>query len=133
MAKLEAPVSRESLRALLYRWRSGAIKERVVYEEAEELYERYGGAASAFDHSDARSIAFEVVSQLEVLDVQLITRADIPAFIEFLETPSGSEGAGWTRWQQYWDDVDFAKRLVELVNNPYYAKRALRSDSRKKR
>ncbi|MGH2472453.1 MAG: hypothetical protein ACRDG6_08635 [Candidatus Limnocylindria bacterium] len=108
------PASRTNLPDLLERWRSGVIGERAVHEEAE------------------RSIAFEVVSQLEILNVQLITAEDVPAFIEFLETPSGAEGAGWDRWQHYWDGIDFAKRLKDLVNNPYYAKRASPSDVREK-
>jgi len=123
------PTRREVLRELILRWRSGSIDERAVPEAAERLWEKYGEEPPAYPKEDPRSIVLEVVSQLEVLNVQLITPDDIPALLEFLDAPVGSEKAAWDRWTRYWDQLDFGRRLDELAANPYYAKTRGRSDS----
>jgi len=48
-----------------------------VHEEAEALTERLGEWPN-YEETDPRSIAMEVLSQLEVLNYQLITSEDIP-------------------------------------------------------
>ena len=126
----EEPTEREVVRELLLRWRSGSLDERAVHEAAERLWEKFGEEPPAYPKEDPRSIVLEVVSQLEVLNVQLITRDDIPALLEFLDSPVGSEGAAWARWTRYWDQLDFGRRLEELAANPYYAKTKAPSDSR---
>jgi hypothetical protein len=113
-------VSREQLRELLDQWRRGSINERTVHERAEGLLARYGPNPAAPSKDDPRSIAFEVVSELETLNHQLITPVDVPAFMEFLGTPSGAESAAWERWMRYWDGVDYRRRAEELADNPYY-------------
>jgi hypothetical protein len=126
----DEPVSREELRSLLDRWQTGAINERTVHETAEELWARYG-EAPVYPKEDPRSIALEVVSQLEVLNYQLITPVDVPAFLEFLGAPAGRELAAWERWTSYWDGIDYQRRAVELADKSYYA--PLRSGQRKSR
>ena len=118
---------RERLRELLDRWQAGALDERAVHEAAEALSESFPGDLPSYPQSEPRSIAIEVLSQLEILNWQLITRQDIPALLDFLGTRRGEEERGWERYQKYWDSVDFDRRLKELADNPYYSKSAPRT------
>ena len=71
--------------------------------------------------TDPRSIPFEVVSHLDILNHQLIVPSDIPAIVEFLDAPEGREIDAWARWREYWDSIDFEARKLELVADPYYS------------
>src|SRR5438094_700895 len=102
---------RERLRDLLGRWQKGVLDERAVHEAAEALSESYPGELPTYPHSDPRSIPIEVLSQLEILNWQLITREDIPALLDFLATQSGDEERGWERYQKHWENIDFDRRL----------------------
>lgn len=97
------------------------MSERQVHEAAEDMYERYGDDPPIYADDDPRSIAFEVVSQLSILNHQLITPTDIPALIAFLATPAGQDVHGWATWRGYWGAIDFEQRARTLADNPYYA------------
>lgn len=71
--------------------------------------------------ADPRSIQYEVLSQLDVLNHQWITTDDIDAFLEFLAAPEGGEERAWARWEEYWDSVDYDARRETLRGNPDYA------------
>lgn len=124
----QSPESNEALdcaplRTLPGHWLAGRVNERQVHERAEELGESlFRAGPPSFPRSDPRSIAAEVLSELEILNVQLITPADVPALLEFLATNAGEEERGWQRLMNYWDGIDFDKRLHELATNPYYSK-----------
>ena len=112
-------LERDVLRELLVQWAKGTLDERSVHEQAEVLLEEYG--CPEFDESDARSIAIEVLTQLDILNHQLITIEDIPAILRFLDTPAGHERDGWARWKRYGDRIDYDQRAIELKDNPYYS------------
>jgi hypothetical protein len=111
-------IDRSTLRSLLLQWDSGKLTEKAIHEAAEGLWERYDWPE--YSDTDDQSIAIEVLAQLEILNHQLITREDIPALLDFLETPPGQAARGWKQWRQYWDSIDFALRRRELATNPYY-------------
>jgi hypothetical protein len=113
-------IERNEILALLDQWQSGAIDEREVHEQAEWLIEQVGEWPNYPEH-DPRSIAMEVLSQLEVLNYELITPEDIPAMQAFLHTPLGKESQGWIDWQRYWDSLDLESRKRKLESNPYYS------------
>lgn len=110
---------RDFLRGLLGRWRAGEVDERFVHEEAERLWDA-NDQWPQYEESDPRSIALEVLSQLEVLNHQLITPEDIPAILDFLETPPGEEEAAWEKWRAHWKSVDYQERRAALASTPYY-------------
>jgi len=114
---MQAP-NREVLRDLLRRWASGQLSEQEVHEEAESLWESEEWAE--VDESDDRSIPIEVLSQLDVMNHQLLTTEDIPALGEFLNTPPGEAVEGWRRWRRYWAGVDMPARRRELAENVFY-------------
>jgi hypothetical protein len=111
-------VDRSILRSLLLQWGTGKLSEKDVHETAEGLWERHEWPE--YCETDDRSIAIEVLAHLEILNHQLITRDDVPALLDFLDTPPGQAARGWIRWRQYWDGIDFAQRRRELATNPYY-------------
>ncbi len=112
-------ISRDEVRALLERWSKNEATAPQVHEEAEALLE----AADWPEHpkGDPRSIPIEVLSQLEILNHQLITPEDIPAMRSFLATPVGGEAEGWESWKRYWSGLDMGKREKALKGDPYYA------------
>ncbi len=109
---------REQLLALLEHWRSGEYGVREVHERAEVIYGKAGWRE--YPETDSRSIVFEVLSMLEMLNQQLVCLEDIPEMLTFLATPRGKERDAWRRWKKYWDSIDFEKRRLELSDNPYY-------------
>lgn len=114
-----AEIDRDTLRELLTRWLKGDLDERDVHEEAERLWSQ-SEEWPEYSEEDPRSIPLEVLSQLEILNHQLITKEDVPAMLRFLDTPPSRELDAWRRWREYWDEVDFDKRRQELKDNPYY-------------
>lgn len=112
-------ISREELRALLESWQVGTLDEREVHEHAEAVLEAVREIPH-YPESDPRSIASEVLLQLDVLNHQLITTEDIPAIEAFLKTPPGQELRAWAEWRDYWKHLDLQGRRQKLENNPYY-------------
>jgi len=111
-------ISRKLLLDLVAQWELGVLTEVQVHEKAEELWEQEDWPHCAEDNP--HSIAIEVLSQLEILNHQLITREDIPAIVDFLRTPKGREESGWKTWRRYWENMDLEARKQILKNNPYY-------------
>jgi hypothetical protein len=91
-----------------------------VHEEAEALWDSFKRWPS-YPRQDPRSIPLEVLSHLEILDHQLITRGDVPAILEFLDSSPGRELEGWRRWLRYWNELDMHKRVESLKDDPYYS------------
>ena len=114
-------VTRRELESILERWQRNELDERTAHDAAERLWERFGGEPPTYPENDDRSIGMEVLAQLEVLNHQLITPADIPAFLEFLHARRGEERAAWDEWRLYWKAIDYKRRAKELAGNPYYA------------
>jgi hypothetical protein len=114
-----AAPDREVIRNLLEQWRSNEINEREVHEEAERLLDEHGWIE--YPENDGRSVAMEVLSQLAILNRQLVTQEDIPAMLGFLNTPPDETSKGWQTWRRYWNSIDYEKRREELKQNPYYS------------
>ena len=91
--------------------------EHHPYETAEALWE--GGAWPDYGDTDVRSIAFEVLAQLDILNHQLITVEDVPTLVSFLDTASGKTANGWMQCRQYWDSIDWNQRRLALASHPY--------------
>jgi len=111
-------VSRECLLDLVHKWEAGILSEKDIHEIAEQLIEEKD--LPQLSDSDPSSIEWEVLSQLDILNHQLITSEDIPAIIDFLSTPLGQEINGWRKWRAYWNNVDIEFRRHQLKNNPFY-------------
>ena len=111
-------MDRSTLRRLVLRWAAGELTEHEVHATAEQLWE----ADQWPDYGDAddRSIAIEVLAQLDILNHQFITTQDVPALVAFLDTAPGQAADGWIQWRQYWARMDWDQRRRQLSGNPYY-------------
>lgn len=114
----ETPELRQELRELVARWASGSLTERDVHEQAELMLEEIIWVDVA--QSDPRSIGLDVLSQLDILNWQLILVEDVPAIIQFLDAEPGGETAAWALWNSYWKGIDFNARRTALRGHPYY-------------
>lgn len=112
-------VDRKALRELLRRWQTGDLTPEEVHREAEAMYE--AEEWPELPDEDPRSIGLEVLTQLDILNHQLITEADIPAMLEFLSTAVGDEADGWAKWRAYWEHVNLDERREELRHNSFYS------------
>ena len=110
--------SREDLRDLLRRWAAGQLSEQEIHAEAESLWE--AEEWPEVDEADDRSIPIEVLSQLDIMNHQLLMPDDIPALADFLNTPLGDALEGWRRWRRYWGGIDFDARRERLANHSFY-------------
>ncbi len=109
---------RKELIHLLEAWRKGSINVRNIHEEAEFMLEQID--YPQYPRSDARSIATEVLRELDNLPGQWICEEDIPSMITFLETRLGEEETGWHHWEAYWSFIDYKSRKEKLKNRDYY-------------
>jgi hypothetical protein len=112
-------IDRIILLELLDRWESGVLDEPRLHMEAESLWDA-GDQWPTYPNEDPRSIAIDVLSNLETMNVGFIGRQDIPAIRAFLETPEGQELSGWKTWESYWATVDFTEREKALGADGYY-------------
>ncbi len=111
-------LERETIKDLLEQWELGKIDEKHVHSQAETLWGQEDWPN--YSKEDPKSIAIEVLSQLDILNVQLIMKEDIPILIEFLNTEPGKELEAWKKWEKYWNNIDFEKRKMLVKDNPYY-------------
>lgn len=61
------------------------------------------------------SVEYEVISQLEILNHQLIIKKDIPVITEFLKNEN------WEDWKKYWDQIDYDERKKQLQGDKFYS------------
>ena len=111
-------IDRQVLRDLLRKWQRGEITEGDVHEVAEELWQK--SAPPKYDESDPRSIAVEVLMHLDIMNQQWITVEDVPAILDFLDTPPGEEARGWAEWKRYWNNIDWDARQKRLAGHGFY-------------
>ncbi len=109
----------ERLRTLLERWQRGELSASEVHESAEAMWE--AGDWPEYPPDDHRAIPVEVLSQLDILNQQLIVPGDVPEMISFLDTRAGEEAGAWERWRHYWEAVDYDERAAVLSGQPPYA------------
>jgi hypothetical protein len=110
---------REEIEALLRGWERGEIAVQQVHSEAERLISEWNWPE--FPRSDPRSIVVEILTQLEIMNHQLITEEDIPAMLAFLSVQAGCEADGWQAWEAYWKGINFEARRRKLAGHSYYS------------
>lgn len=117
---MDEDVVTNRLREFLRSWEHGGADAATLLEDADELFQEvaeWGEVA----RDDPRSIPAEVALRLEEMHHRWVTPGDIPALVDFLETPAGQEAEGWDAWDAYWDErVDWEERARELAEDPAY-------------
>jgi hypothetical protein len=109
---------RQQLLTLLAQWRDGLTDEATVQETAERLLENCNNGE--ISHEDNSAAIIEVSRYLADLPALLVTRQDIDAIGDFLNTPADDVEVGWRKWEAYWNGVDEGERRRELRDHPFY-------------
>lgn len=111
-------ITRQDIIGILKKWSRGEVDAEAVHDWA---HARYPLDDYEFDDREGEdSAAKEVLAHLDNLDMNLVTQDDIPALIEFLNTPAGQFPTGYDRWQRYEKSVNTAERRKKLRRDPLY-------------
>lgn len=99
--------------------------QEAVHEEAVRRSGYLKAATNWIDKypkSDIRSIGFEVLQKLlsacsDWRFFENLTTDDIPAILEFLDTPPDKTLEAWDKWDKYWASLDYPERRRKLLEN----------------
>jgi len=114
-------VTREFLVSLLQAWKEDKINANDVMTTTSLVF----GDTIALDWEDNEglSVTMEVLDLLESLDINLITKDDIDAYIKFLHTPIGEYEKGAKKlWQEHEIKINREERKKQLKNVEPYSK-----------
>ena len=113
-------VTREDVVTILQQWQEGRLNAEQVHAWAEE---RAGNAeVGDWEGAEPESVTNEVLSSLDMLDLNLMLPADIPSYLDFLHTPPGQFATGYQAWQAALGQIDYAARKATLQAIPFYAR-----------
>lgn len=72
-----------------------------------------------YPKTDVRSIGFEVVTKLgfNSSTIENLTTDDIPAILEFLDTPPDKALEAWDKWEKYWASLNYPDRRRKLLED----------------
>lgn len=113
-------LSREDLKEKLLQWQEGQITAQELNNWAGENYPNDDVDYEDWDEAEAHSVTNEVLAALDMMDMNLMTSEDVPAFLDFLETPPASFEEGYKKFQRYQEQIDIKKRAADLVTEPFY-------------
>ena len=118
-------VGREQILDKVGQWSRGTITPVEMHAWVTDLL--LGGDIEYEDwEGDGRfSVTREVLAELEMLDMNLITRDDAPIFIEFLRTSAGDFETGYIAFISRLQSIDPDERRQSLKNTEPYAKYCL--------
>ena len=112
-------IGREDLIKILQHWRDGVLTAEQVHEWAEE---RAGNVeVHDWEGPEPNSVTNEVLSALDMLNINLMLPEDIPHYLEFLHTPTGHFSEGYSKWQDALTQIDYHARKEFLRMTPLYA------------
>jgi hypothetical protein len=107
-------ITRDDLRSLLTAWQAGNHSAADIHSWAEARF-----AVSAWECED--DVANEVLAQLDMLDMNLVTRDDIPDLLAMLDVPSGLGASASQQFEARMSSSDLERRRTELAADPMYA------------
>jgi hypothetical protein len=107
-------ITRDDLRSLLTAWHAGSHSAADVHSWAEARF-----AVDAWECED--DVANEVLAQLDMLDMNLVTRDDVPALLAMLDVPSGQGAGASQQFEARISSSDLERRKKQLATDPTYA------------
>jgi len=110
---MEQVVTRKELIELLNSWQVGKLNAQFVYDWANERY--------STEHWEAEDdIVKEVLSELDILDINLITTDDIPVFLEVLALPPNQVDEATGRLKAHASTFNLEARKQQCRKDPFY-------------
>jgi hypothetical protein len=110
---LSTVISRQEVRALLERWQRGETVASQVHIWAEDRH-----AVSAFEPED--EVVNELLGQLDMLNLNLITAEDVPALLRALDD-LGDTDRVIQDLERYFEGIDLVRRSAKCAGDPLYA------------
>ena len=115
-------ICRKDLKEKLLQWQKGQMTAHELHEWAEGNYLNDDVECEDWDEIEEHSVTNEVLAELDMMDMNLMTTEDVPAYLDFLETPPASFEEGYKKLQQYLKQNDMKKRAAALSADPFYAR-----------
>lgn len=103
---------RIELLKILCAWEEGGVSTEEVHHMAESWM--IDQDCPELERNDPYSAVLEVVSQLDILNQQLITVEDVPAIKGFLQQAQIDLESAWLDWERYWESIDFDLRKMKM-------------------
>ncbi len=114
-------VGRITILEKLAEWADGKITPAEMHKWAQELFSSEDGLD--FDDVDPKngfSTAREALTELEMLDMNFVTAADVPFFVTFLNAAPDDFEKAYISFVASMQEIDIKRRMVELKNiEPY--------------
>jgi len=114
-------ISRKELKEKLLQWQEGQITAHELNDWAGQHYPNDDVEYDDWDDTE-NSVTNEVLAALDMMDMNLTTPEDVPAYLKFLETPIDSFDEGFRKLQQYIKQINIKERAAALAANPFYEK-----------
>jgi len=113
-------ITRNELRDLLTKWQRGQITAEELNSLAGELYPNDEVGYEDWEADGESSVTNEVLAALDMMDMNLMVPEDVPAYLEFLNTPLGSFKEGYSKLRQCLQHINIEDRQVALSKIPFY-------------
>jgi len=113
-------ISRKDLKEKLLQLQEGRITALELNDWAGGNYLNDEIDYEDWDEAGEDSVTNEVLAALDMMDMNLMTPEDVPAYLDFLETPPAAFEEGYKKLQQYLNRIDIKKRAAALVTDPFY-------------
>ena len=113
-------ITRDNIKEKLLLWKEGKINSRdllefsdlYVIEDNYELEDWEGGLPN--------SISSEVLGIFQMIDLDPITREDVPYILYMLDTPLGDFEKAYGKWVSYYKDKNLDKIIAQVKNDPLF-------------
>src|SRR5438477_6141447 len=112
-------LKRDEVAQVLRDWHAGRTSTEDILRWADALYPSDNVDYEDWEGDD--SVTNEVLAALDMLDMNLALREDAPIYLDFLSTPAGQFQAGYARYKQALDRIDYTSRRTSLRNVALYA------------
>jgi glutaredoxin 2 len=113
-------VTRDYLISLLEAWKENKITTADVYETADQLYSADSLKILDWENGEDYSVTMDMLSYLEMMDINFIIQEDIDPAIEFLRTEIGNYKEGSKKWYEYKSTINYEERMEKLKGQyPY--------------
>lgn len=112
-------VTRGELIRMLQSWQAGELATQQLWDWASHRFQ--AGRADFDDWDGEESVAREVLTMFDSLDLHLVLVEDVPLHLAFLQTPIGAFGEGRSAWHAALAALDYAARRRNLREDPIYA------------
>src|SRR5687767_7301947 len=104
---------------MLQAWQAGELGTQQLWDWASHRFQ--AGQADYDDWDGEDSVAREVLTMLDSLDLHLMLVEDVPLHLSFLQSPLGAFSQSQLNWHNELAQLNYNQRRLKLRDNPIYA------------